>query len=141
MGEFMAPLMDVLISLRLSGGKNELSDRAALSQSATDQSVRCLLETQRKSHPIVLLADNNYGKFPYDLKQRGYGYVVLGAYLITDAWRGFLLHSPCLDVDLFWLSYSPTTGLRRCERREVAVRLSLVLQSRGPVVGPGRELE
>jgi F420-dependent methylenetetrahydromethanopterin dehydrogenase len=77
----------VVADVRVSGGKNELSDREAGNQSETDKSVRALLATHEKGIPIVLIADDNYRKFPYNLKESGIGYVVLGYYVITAAWR------------------------------------------------------
>ena len=46
--------------------------------------VSALLETFAAGHPVVLIADSRYAKFPYDLEQ--YMYVILGLYWIVDAW-------------------------------------------------------
>ena len=51
-----------------------------------DRSVRALLNNYRSGRPLVILADNNYALFPYDLAANGYAYVVLGLYWITHAW-------------------------------------------------------
>lgn len=69
------------------GGKNEILSRSAMDQSAKDVSVRSLINTRNSESPVILLADDSYKYFPYDLAARGYCYVVLGAYVITDAWR------------------------------------------------------
>ncbi|KAI5123916.1 hypothetical protein M0805_006334 [Coniferiporia weirii] len=53
-------------------------------QSEQDHSVRALLNGIDSRHPIVLIADDNYALFPYDLGK--YMYVVLGLYWIVDAW-------------------------------------------------------
>jgi F420-dependent methylenetetrahydromethanopterin dehydrogenase len=58
-----------------------------MSQSDSDLSVRALLNTHDKGLPVVLVADDNYRKFPYNIKTHGMGYVVLGAYIIIRAWR------------------------------------------------------
>ncbi|KAI0038640.1 hypothetical protein FA95DRAFT_1505273 [Auriscalpium vulgare] len=76
------------------GGKSEavhskhgqLETHAATDQQADDQSVRALRNTRAQKRPVVLLADDKYALFPYDLAAEGYTYVVLGLYWITDAW-------------------------------------------------------
>lgn len=51
-----------------------------------DISVRALLNNYKGRRPLVLLADDNYRLFPFDLTAGGYTYVVLGFYWITHAW-------------------------------------------------------
>ncbi|KAN0134053.1 hypothetical protein V8E53_008271 [Lactarius tabidus] len=51
-----------------------------------DKSVRALLNNYRCRRPLVLLVDDNYRLFPFDLTAGGYTYVVLGLYWITHAW-------------------------------------------------------
>ncbi len=50
----------------------------------------------------MLLADDNYKLFPFDLTADGYTYVVLGIYWITHAWGwsslSHLSHRPSLTV-------------------------------------------
>ena len=58
-----------------------------MDQSAKDVSVRSLINTWNSKSPVILIADDSYKYFPYDLAARGYCYVVLGAYIIMDAWR------------------------------------------------------
>ena len=65
-------------------GQMEIS--GASHQSSDDKSVRALLNTYRRRLPLVLLADDKYALFPYDLRAEGYTYVVLGYYWIVDAW-------------------------------------------------------
>ncbi|KAI0298518.1 hypothetical protein BC826DRAFT_997790 [Russula brevipes] len=55
-------------------------------QSEDDRSVRALLNNYRSGRPLVVLADDNYALFPYDLTANGYTYVVLGLYWIAHAW-------------------------------------------------------
>lgn len=58
-------------------------------QSHVDHSVSALINTYRTKQPIVLIADDKYAKFPFDLTRsgkEGYAYVVLGHYLIRDYW-------------------------------------------------------
>jgi hypothetical protein len=55
-------------------------------QTEDDKSVHALLNNYRSRRPLVLLADDNYKLFPYDLSTDGYTYVVLGLYWITHAW-------------------------------------------------------
>jgi hypothetical protein len=54
-----------------------------------DHSVKALLNTRRTNQPIVLIADDQYAEFPFDLTrsgEEGYAYVVLGYYIIRDFW-------------------------------------------------------
>ncbi|KAH8119159.1 2OG-Fe(II) oxygenase superfamily-domain-containing protein, partial [Phellopilus nigrolimitatus] len=64
------------------GGGKSLED--SLDQRDNDRSVRALLRNYENRSPIVLIADDKYVLFPYDLGK--YMYVVLGLYWITDAW-------------------------------------------------------
>ncbi|KAI0318869.1 hypothetical protein OF83DRAFT_1113395 [Amylostereum chailletii] len=76
------------------GGKAEafhthngrMEREAATDQSSEDKSVRALLNNYYSRRPLVLLADDKYALFPYDLTAAGYTYVVLGFYWITNAW-------------------------------------------------------
>ncbi|KAL5485244.1 hypothetical protein ACEPAI_7886 [Sanghuangporus weigelae] len=49
-----------------------------------DASVRALLYNYRVGHPLVLLIDDKYAPFPFDLEKKMY--VVLGLYWIVNAW-------------------------------------------------------
>ena len=55
-------------------------------QLAEDKSVRALLTNYRESRPLVLIIDDKYALFPYDLRAKGVTYAVLGFYTITHAW-------------------------------------------------------
>ena len=66
------------------GGGGKLLDESS-GQAQEDSSVRGLLRTYRAGTPLILLADNNYALFPYQLEDE-WMYVVLGAYRIVDAW-------------------------------------------------------
>ncbi|KDQ57451.1 hypothetical protein JAAARDRAFT_35165 [Jaapia argillacea MUCL 33604] len=55
-------------------------------QRADDKSVRALLNNFRTNRPLVLLADDKYQLFPYDLQSTGIAYIVLGYYVISHAW-------------------------------------------------------
>ncbi|KAH7925520.1 hypothetical protein BV22DRAFT_1033889 [Leucogyrophana mollusca] len=66
-----------------NGDKRHLS---ADDQEATDISVRALLKTYKDRRPLVLLADDKYVLFPFDLVASGCTYIVLGAYWISHAW-------------------------------------------------------
>ena len=59
-------------------------------QHLEDKSVRALLSNWRNHYPVVLLADDHYALFPFDLARDGYVYVVLGYYWVTNVWGGFL---------------------------------------------------
>ncbi|KAI5981127.1 hypothetical protein EDD15DRAFT_2129721, partial [Pisolithus albus] len=58
-------------------------------QTASDKSVRALLKNHTDGQPLVLLADDRYALFPYDLGAPGYTYVVLGVYWISHAWAEY----------------------------------------------------
>ena len=53
---------------------------------ARDKSVRALLANYKDRRPVVLIADDRYKLFPYNLADDGYTYVVLGFYVITQVW-------------------------------------------------------
>ncbi|KAH9859075.1 hypothetical protein C2E23DRAFT_718154 [Lenzites betulinus] len=55
-------------------------------QREEDKSVRALLRTYQMGRPLVLIIDDRYALFPYDLAEKGYTYVVLGFYHIAHAW-------------------------------------------------------
>lgn len=55
-------------------------------QLAQDKSVRALLENYRSRRPIVLLIDDKYAQFPYDLGLKDITYAALGFYTIVHAW-------------------------------------------------------
>ncbi|KAF9004804.1 hypothetical protein BDQ17DRAFT_1354723 [Cyathus striatus] len=58
-------------------------------QLANDKSVRALLNNFRERRPLVLLVDDKYAHFPYDLDGRGITYAVLGFYMIINAWAEY----------------------------------------------------
>jgi hypothetical protein len=60
--------------------------RLADDQVATDKSVSALLNNYRCHRPLVLLVDDKYALFPYDLAGSDVTYAVLGLYQITHAW-------------------------------------------------------
>jgi hypothetical protein len=60
--------------------------RLACDQLAQDKSVNALMNNHRTGTPLVLLADDRYPLFPYDLGKQGIGYVVLGWFVITNTW-------------------------------------------------------
>jgi hypothetical protein len=55
-------------------------------QLAQDRSVDALLATHRKGRRLVLLVDDKYALFPFDLSSKQVAYAVLGLYIITHAW-------------------------------------------------------
>lgn len=72
----------------LSGGKSENVNehRTSNDQMARDKSVRALLGNYKDGRPMVLIADDRYKLFPYNLAAKGYTYVVLGWYVIKNVW-------------------------------------------------------
>jgi len=77
-----------------SGGKSEslhsrdgrIETQMAEDQLAQDKSVRALMKNYTENRPLVLLADDRYKLFPYNLAATGCTYVVLGFYCVTHAW-------------------------------------------------------
>ncbi|KIY60526.1 hypothetical protein CYLTODRAFT_322896, partial [Cylindrobasidium torrendii FP15055 ss-10] len=76
---------------RLASGK--YISKTATDQLESDWSVRALLNTYHERLSMVLLIDDRYPHFPYDLANsrrmgggNGYTYVVLGFYFIKDTW-------------------------------------------------------
>lgn len=90
-----------------SGGKAEslhtkegqTQTQEADDQLAGDKSVRALLNTHKLGRPVVLLIDDKYRLFPYDLASDGYTYVVLGFYRIAHAWGVSLSPSVAYSTD------------------------------------------
>jgi hypothetical protein len=88
----LVPPVHDLMSLR--GGKaqsvrtrqGQHVAQEAADQLAHDKSVRALLENYRSRQPIVLLIDDKYVQFPYDLGIKDITYAVLGFYTIVHAW-------------------------------------------------------
>ncbi|KAI0655889.1 hypothetical protein C8Q70DRAFT_922757 [Cubamyces menziesii] len=66
--------------------KGQTALQKAEDQREEDKSVRALLRTYQMKRPLVLLIDDRYALFPYDLATKGYTYVVLGFYHIVHAW-------------------------------------------------------
>lgn len=58
-------------------------------QTADDMSVRALLENHKQSRPLVLLIDDKYDLFPYDLSASKVTYAILGFYTIAYAWAEY----------------------------------------------------
>ncbi|KAJ7486547.1 hypothetical protein FB451DRAFT_1362886 [Mycena latifolia] len=59
------------------------------SQRAEDLSIRALIETHRRDQPLVLLIDDRYGLFPFELASRGVYRAVLGFYNIVNLWAEY----------------------------------------------------
>jgi hypothetical protein len=79
----------VLNLIYCSGGKAASKLVEAEDQSHMDHSVSALLKTHEAKQPIVLIIDDKYAEFPFDLSRsgkEGYSYVVLGYYLIRNWW-------------------------------------------------------
>ncbi|KAJ4468124.1 hypothetical protein J3R30DRAFT_3346674 [Lentinula aciculospora] len=66
--------------------KGQTKLKLADDQKAEDKSVRALLTNYRQQIPLVLLIDDRYALFPYNLGGKNIAYAVLGVYNITHAW-------------------------------------------------------
>ncbi|KAJ3999632.1 hypothetical protein F5050DRAFT_1736772 [Lentinula boryana] len=69
--------------------KGQMKLRLADDQKAEDKSVRALLTNYRQQIPLVLLVDDRYALFPYNLGGKNITYAVLGVYTITHAWAEY----------------------------------------------------
>ncbi|KAJ3749020.1 hypothetical protein DFH05DRAFT_629970 [Lentinula detonsa] len=73
----------------LQQSKGQMKLRLADDQKAEDKSVRALLTNYRQQIPLVLLVDDRYALFPYNLGGKNITYAVLGVYTITHAWAEY----------------------------------------------------
>ncbi|KAF7375346.1 2OG-FeII-Oxy-2 domain-containing protein [Mycena sanguinolenta] len=69
--------------------RGQVISKAAEDQRAGDSSVRALLENYRCGQPLVLLIDDKYGPFPFDLASQGVYMAVLGFYRIVHVWAEY----------------------------------------------------
>jgi hypothetical protein len=76
-------------ALHMKNGRLEIQGPA--DQLEDDRSVRALLNNHKNGRPLVVLADNNYALFPFDLSANEYTYVVLGLYWIAHAWGQYYI--------------------------------------------------
>ncbi|KAJ7698116.1 hypothetical protein B0H17DRAFT_1051168 [Mycena rosella] len=67
----------------------QTTNKAADDQRAHDISVRALIETYRKNQPLVLLIDDKYRLFPFDLGSRDVYMAILGFYKIVHLWAEY----------------------------------------------------
>ncbi|KAJ7486545.1 hypothetical protein FB451DRAFT_771205 [Mycena latifolia] len=74
-------------SSRTQGGQT--TSKAADDQRAHDLSVRALNETYHRDQPLVLLIDDKYRLFPWDLGSRDVYMAVLGFYKIVHLWAEY----------------------------------------------------
>ncbi|KAF7317236.1 hypothetical protein HMN09_00458700 [Mycena chlorophos] len=82
--------------------KGELSVKSAADQRKSDPSVAALLHNYRNGIPIVLLADDNYKRFPVSLKASGVYIAVLGYYRIVAAWAESILDNASQQRVIRW---------------------------------------
>ncbi|KAJ7911217.1 hypothetical protein B0H13DRAFT_2482869, partial [Mycena leptocephala] len=67
----------------------QVTNKAADDQREEDLSVRALIENYRQGQPLVLLIDDKYGPFPFDLASQGVYRAVLGFYKIIHMWAEY----------------------------------------------------
>ncbi|KAF7305098.1 2OG-FeII-Oxy-2 domain-containing protein [Mycena kentingensis (nom. inval.)] len=70
-------------------GRTTKNTLKADSDQILDAKVSALMETYRAKQPLVLVIDDNYAPFPYDLKAQGAYMAVLGFYCIKHAWAEY----------------------------------------------------
>ena len=71
-------------SLHMTNGQADV--RQAEDQLAQDRSVSALFHNYESGTPLVLLMDDRYPFFPYDIAAKGVMYAVLGIYRVTYVW-------------------------------------------------------
>lgn len=110
MGEYHITRTVFIHNPLYSGGKAQsihTHHRQSVAQEAEDQlakdkSVQALLSNFRSRRPLVLLIDDKYALFPYDLGSKGVTYAVLGFYTIIHAWGkkhvGFSRMEKLIDI-------------------------------------------
>ncbi|KAJ7181183.1 hypothetical protein C8R46DRAFT_598816 [Mycena filopes] len=69
--------------------RGQTTNTTADDQRLDDLSVRALLENYRTGQPLVLLIDDKYEPFPFDLAGRNVYMAVLGFYRIIHTWAEF----------------------------------------------------
>jgi hypothetical protein len=72
----------------------------AADQLAGDKSVGALISNYQQGKPLVLLVDDKYSLFPFDLAATGVTYAVLGFYKIIHTWGMFLVTLQVLFFEL-----------------------------------------
>ena len=115
-----------------SGGKAASQLVKADHQLSEDPSVRALVNNCWAGEPLVLIADDKYEHFPFDLTKgcdggAGYGYVVLGYYLVRHCWgQTFPVRERQYDAyTIFQLRSTPKT-MKRDTRCASSLRSSIV---------------
>ena len=101
--------------LRSGGGSKVSRDNAgveiivASDQSDDDCSVKALMNNFQQETPLVLIVDDTYRLFPYDLGE--YSYAVLGYFQVVNYWgTDFPIFCPsCVD--------SLNSGNRECNKQ------------------------
>ena len=99
----------------------------ASDQLENDKSVRALLHNYRTKRPLVLIIDDKYALFPYDLGSRDVTYAVLGWYQIVHAW-GTYRGGGADNSQLTFSRSGVSAGCVQCdgEGRQVEIRVPVV---------------
>ncbi|KAF4599529.1 hypothetical protein EYR40_006623 [Pleurotus pulmonarius] len=69
--------------------RGQVETHLADDQLAQDKSVRALIANYVNKRPLVLLIDDKYALFPFNLSASGITYAVLGFYFISDYWAEY----------------------------------------------------
>ncbi|KAG6920249.1 hypothetical protein DXG01_005018 [Tephrocybe rancida] len=67
-------------------------------QLAQDKSIRALLTNYRESRPLVLLIDDKYALFPFELLSKEIAYAVLGFYIISHGEPWWTIPQPAQEA-------------------------------------------
>ncbi|KAI0645931.1 hypothetical protein C8Q79DRAFT_910605 [Trametes meyenii] len=134
-------------SIHNKKGRHEIHE--ADDQREGDKSVRALLRTYEMKRPLVLIIDDRYALFPYDLAAKGYTYVVLGFYHIAHAWaerqpasneRGYVVRYKFAfewcekQPEPWWLKHSPTAPAPPANRHSTPMYFCTTCEKPSPRV-------
>lgn len=93
MTDILKPFLSIYLRFGSGGKAESIHSRqgqtllqVADDQLAQDKSVRALLTTYKLQRPLVLLIDDKYTLFPFDLSTKDVTYAVLGLYTIAHVW-------------------------------------------------------
>lgn len=82
-------LITIHENIHSGGGASNITSMG--NQEALNVSVKALKQNYQTGTPLVLLVDDQYSRFPYDLSKKKISYAVLGWFTITNSWGMFFL--------------------------------------------------
>ncbi|KAJ6478098.1 hypothetical protein C8R47DRAFT_1139341 [Mycena vitilis] len=77
--------------------RGQVTSKAAADQTEADLSVKALIKNYRQGQPLVLLIDDKYEPFPFDLGSQDVYMTVLGFYRIIHMWAEYQPSGSCAN--------------------------------------------